>query len=60
MGKIKIGYVSCSRSVSARIILIIENCKETRGSFLCDGIGLGKTFIGLMLMKDSYNLIESE
>ena len=25
--------------------------KKHRGSFLCDGVGLGKTFIGLMLIE---------
>lgn len=30
---------------------LVEIAKEYRGAFLCDGVGLGKTFVGLMLLE---------
>ncbi|MCG8624811.1 MAG: phospholipase D-like domain-containing protein [Proteobacteria bacterium] len=30
---------------------MLDICNQHRGAFLCDGVGLGKTFIGLMLIE---------
>ncbi|MBK8710262.1 MAG: DEAD/DEAH box helicase family protein [Flavobacteriales bacterium] len=30
---------------------LVKICKTHGGAFLCDGVGLGKTFVGLMLME---------
>ena len=30
---------------------LMKICRQHGGAFLCDGVGLGKTFVGLMLIE---------
>ena len=47
----KQGTVSSLLSDGKCYVSGIKIVKKHRGSFLCDGVGLGKTFIGLMLIE---------